>query len=145
MAVVLRRSGKLDEALEMLERVLEIKKKALKGTHTDIAMVYRNMAAVVYDQGKLDESVAIQERALALMVQTHEPAHTDVGLYKLYLGELVEEQKDYPRALKLLLEALECLNNLTQKLAEKGEKPKKRISTRTKDGNEAVERIYAAM
>lgn len=106
---------------------------------------YRNMAAVVYDQGKLDESVAIQERALALMVQTHEPAHTDVGLYKLYLGELVEEQKDYPRALKLLLEALECLNNLTQKLAEKGEKPKKRISTRTKDGNEAVERIYAAM
>ena len=79
-------------------------------------------------------------RSVRCLVQTHEPEHTDVGLYTLYLGELVEEQKDYPRALKLLLEALECLNNLPLKLRQG-----KRISGRTKDGNEAVERIRAAM
>jgi tetratricopeptide (TPR) repeat protein len=58
--------GKLDDAMELYGKALEIYKKTLGEDHTAVAGVYENMTKILESQGKLDDAMELHRKALKI-------------------------------------------------------------------------------
>ena len=65
IASVLRKQGQLDEALEMHEKALKIKRRALGEDHVHVAKSLEGLGCVYDDQGKFAEAMEMYGKALA--------------------------------------------------------------------------------
>jgi tetratricopeptide (TPR) repeat protein len=70
MAVVLHSQGKLDDAMELYGKALEIHKKTLGEDHWSAASTSNNMAIVLRSQGKLDDAMDLYGKALEIKKKT---------------------------------------------------------------------------
>ncbi|KAH8722805.1 hypothetical protein GQ44DRAFT_657694 [Phaeosphaeriaceae sp. PMI808] len=105
--------GKIAEAEEMYERVLQGKEEALSPNHTSTLNTVNNLGWLYVNQGKLAEAEKMLERALQGKEEALGPNHTSTlntvnNLGWLYRdqGKLAEAEKMYERALQGKEEAL---------------------------------------
>ena len=77
---MLRAQGKLDEAADVQERALRIKKKAYGQEHPEVAVTYGCLANVLQDQGKLDEAAAMHKKSLTISIKTLGEEHPSVAI-----------------------------------------------------------------
>jgi tetratricopeptide (TPR) repeat protein len=84
--------GKLTEAVEMYQRALEGKEKALGPDHTSTLMTVNNLGTLFSDQGKLKEAEEMYQRALVGYEKALGPDHTSTldtvnNIGNLYRGQ----------------------------------------------------------
>jgi tetratricopeptide (TPR) repeat protein len=118
--------GKLKEAEEMYERVLEGDEKALGPDHTSTLGTVNNLGLLYSGQGKLKEAEEMLRRALAGFEKALGPDHTSTletvnNLGNLYedQGKLKEAEEMYRRALAGYEKALSPDHNRTQRVLER--------------------------
>src|SRR6266545_3505182 len=125
----LRREGKYDEALQLVERSLEIRERLLGPDHPDVATAINSLAILHRQKGQYAKAEQLCRRSLAIREKTLGPDHPDVasslnGLGTLYhnRGECAKAEPFYQRALAIWEKALgpehpnvaTSLNNLAE-------------------------------
>src|SRR2546428_10954934 len=78
-AATLYSSGKLVEAIPLVQRALAIQEKALGPEHPDVAASLNNLARLDRAQGKYPEAEPLERRALALPAKALGPEHADAS------------------------------------------------------------------
>jgi len=76
---VLRSAGRYREALELADRVLEIRERVLGPDHPDVARAHIGRAAALTELGRDEEAMDHQRRALAILERVFGPDHFDVA------------------------------------------------------------------
>ncbi len=148
VAVVLRRAGRLDEAIEVLQASIAAVRHRAGDDHPDLALLHGNLGAALLDRGRGEAALAADHAALAVLDANREhrslrraaiEAHTAGALHKLGRDD---EAVDHGRAALAVLTALDQLegttatvarNNLAVALAGRGDR----------DG--AIEQLRAAL
>jgi tetratricopeptide (TPR) repeat protein len=144
-AVVHHRAGRLDEAKQLYQQILDIDPHHAKVHHLLGLIAYRtgaleeavellsqatrenktqptywfNLGVVLQKQGKEHEALSAYEHALTLHPQYPE-AHSNVGNVLMELGQLEGAATAYQRALRIRPEYVEAHNNLGVVLKEQG-------------------------
>jgi tetratricopeptide (TPR) repeat protein len=129
LALVRYREGEREEALEHMQRALELMEKVHGPEHPKVAVLYNNLGGVQAGLGKLAESLATQEKALGIRQTVLGPDHPDVATSYSNLGRLLADLGRYDEALERFEAALEIMD------AALGERHPKRISTLLAVGN----------
>ncbi len=112
LGVLLRNTGRLEEAERHLRRTLEIRPTLAKG--------HSNLAAVLKQQGRLEEAVAAYERALEVE-PGYAVAHYNLGILFKDQGRLAEAEKQYRAALRSQPKHAEARVNLGWVLMQQGQ------------------------
>lgn len=110
-ATLMFRSGRLDEAAALCERVLAARPQSLDAL--------RMLAIVRCQQGRLEDGVALFERALQVSPRQADVCN-DLGNALRMLGRTADAQKRYERALKIQPNYPEAHYNLGNVLTELG-------------------------
>ena len=79
LAVLLERSGQLEEARDLLRQVLASDEKTFEPGHPTIAIRQSNLAVVLQDLGQLEEARDLLRKALASDEKTFEPGHPSIA------------------------------------------------------------------
>lgn len=135
-AALLRKQGRYDEAIPIVERWLAIVEKALGPRDPNVATALNNLGTLYQDKGDYAKAEPIFKRALAIRENAVGPGHPDVAkdlnnlaaLY-YYKGDHSNAEPLYLRALAIVEKALgpwdelvaALLNNLGQLYKEKGD------------------------
>jgi tetratricopeptide (TPR) repeat protein len=106
-AMVLQSQGKLDDAMEMYGKALEIRKKTLGEDHFTVAVTYNNMAGVLQLQGKLDDAMEMYGKALEIRKKTLGEDHFTVAVTYNNMAIVLKSQGKLDDAIKLYRKALE--------------------------------------
>jgi pentatricopeptide repeat protein len=80
MAIVLRSQGKLDDAMELHRKALDIKQKTLGEDHSSLADTYNNMANILQSQGMLEDAMELYGKALEIKMKTLGEDHSSVAM-----------------------------------------------------------------
>src|SRR6266540_1221139 len=112
-ALKLRRAGKYDEALPLVERGLEIRERLLGTEHRDVAAAIDSLAGIYTGRGEYVNAEPLYRRALDIREKTLGKDHPDTArslnnladLYQ-YRGKYVEAEPLYKRALDIYEKAL---------------------------------------
>src|SRR6266508_2428425 len=134
-ALKLRRAGKYDEALPLVERGLEIRERLLGTEHRDVAAAIDSLAGIYTGRGEYVNAEPLYRRALDIREKTLGKDHPDTArslnnladLYQ-YRGKYVEAEPLYKRVLDINEKALgkdhpdtaTSLNNLAVLYASQG-------------------------
>lgn len=73
-AQLLRRTGKLEEAIALLERILPVADRVLAENHRDLLTAYNNLLVYMLEAGRLDAMPAVFARADAALTHTGQVA-----------------------------------------------------------------------
>jgi serine/threonine protein kinase len=82
----LRRTGRVDEALELQHRVLAARQAALGEVHEDVADSFSTLAALHYEKGEFETTIDYHRRALAMHEATLGGDHPQVAMDLSRLG-----------------------------------------------------------
>jgi CHAT domain-containing protein/Tfp pilus assembly protein PilF len=105
-SLALRRAGKYEEALPLIERALEIREGVLGPNHRDVCAALFSLAAIYSFKGEYAKSEPLFQRALAIRERILEPEHPDVATSLHGLANLYSDRSDYARAEPLYRRAL---------------------------------------
>ncbi|MEM9488469.1 MAG: CHAT domain-containing tetratricopeptide repeat protein [Myxococcota bacterium] len=97
----LRKKGRYDEALPLVQRSLKIREKALGPDHPDVAASLNNLAILHRSRGEYDEALPLYKRSLAIREKAQGPDHPDVAGSLNNLARLHESRGEYDEALPL--------------------------------------------
>jgi tetratricopeptide (TPR) repeat protein len=111
MGIVLKKQGKLDEALEAYNKALAIK--------PDYADVYNIMGNTLLEQGKLDEAIEAYNKALAIKPD-YADAYYNMGNALKDQCKLEEAIEAYNKALAIKPDYADAYNNMGNTLQEQG-------------------------
>ncbi|CAB1106731.1 unnamed protein product [Ectocarpus sp. CCAP 1310/34] len=101
-ALLLKAQGNYDEAGELYERSLAIRKTAALGPyHPDVAQWLNNWALLLESQGKYDQAGPLYDRSLAIRENVQGPDHPAVALTLNNRAGLLKAQGNYDEAGKL--------------------------------------------
>ena len=98
LATVRERQGLYDEALQLLERSLAIKRKTMAGSHPSVALTQQKLGAVHRALGNLDESLANLVPALATQIAARGEDNPAVAAVYTELGLTHMAAKNYEAA-----------------------------------------------
>jgi CHAT domain-containing protein/Flp pilus assembly protein TadD len=133
------RAGKYDEARQLAERALEIRRKELGIEHPDVAQSLNLLAVIYRFQGDYAKADQLNQQALAVRMNILGSEHPDVAQSLNNLATIYHEKGDYEKAEPLYQRALAIwertlgaehlqvatsLNNLAQIYYNKGDYPK---------------------
>ena len=107
----LQLEGRLDEAIDQLQKALEIQPGYLKALN--------NLGPALAGRGRVDEAIACYEQALSIDPQYAE-AHNNLGVTVLNHGRIDEAIAHFRRALEIKPEYADACNNLATALATQG-------------------------
>ena len=111
LGTLLQNRGELDEAIEHLERVLQLK--------PDSAQTHNNLGNALSDQGKLDQAVQHYQRAIQLNPDFAK-AHMNFGNALAKLGKRDEAIQQFERALQINPDYVKAHINLGNVLSAQG-------------------------
>ena len=114
LGVVLARQGKLAEAIQSYERLLQLK--------PEYAEAYNDLGNALVEQGKLPEAIQSYERALQLKPDKA-MVYINLGKALVEQGNLPEAIQNYERALQLKPDYADAYNNLGVAQARQGRLP----------------------
>jgi CHAT domain-containing protein/Tfp pilus assembly protein PilF len=103
------RSDTYNEALRLLEQVLEIREKLLGSDHPDFSRALNAMANVYSRRGEYAKAEPLYYRALAVREKSLGPEHPDTALTLNNLGLRCLERSDYAKAELFFQRALAIL------------------------------------
>ena len=98
--------GNYQEAITFFEQALEIKKKILPPTDTNLAVTYHNISMVYNKMGDYPKALSSYEKALAIQQQSLPPNHPDLASTYNDIGRVYRNMDDYPKALSFHEKAL---------------------------------------
>jgi serine/threonine-protein kinase len=84
--LLLYRSGKLAEAIDVHRRALALRERLLGPDHLEVAISANNLGLAVMDSGGIGDAIAILRRAGAIREKNLGPDHPDVALSLHHLG-----------------------------------------------------------
>jgi len=85
--------GRLDEAMELFEKRLEIEKKVFQyDDHPEMASTYQNIACVLKAQGKYDDAMHLFQKVLAINLATFGPDDTSTAIAYRHIGDVLCSQ-----------------------------------------------------
>jgi serine/threonine protein kinase/tetratricopeptide (TPR) repeat protein len=105
LALVRSDQGKKEEALEIGQRALEIRRTVLEYPHSDIASSLNNLAVHLTDLGRLDEAEAMYRESLEIRRAVLGAEHPQVATAVHNLGAILKEQGEYEQAIEHYREA----------------------------------------
>ncbi|MCA9704870.1 MAG: tetratricopeptide repeat protein, partial [Myxococcales bacterium] len=105
LGVLRREQGQLDDAVALLERVLDDRTARLGPEHADLAEVLEALADVERLQGRVDPALAHARRAVALLEQAHGPDYLDLRAPLVTLGKLELTRQHPEEATQILRRA----------------------------------------
>jgi CHAT domain-containing protein/Tfp pilus assembly protein PilF len=94
----LRRAGKYDEALSLIERALEMREGLLGPNHRDVSDALFSMGVISSLKGEYAKAEPLFQRALAIRERTLEPEHPDIATSLNSMANLYSDRGDYARA-----------------------------------------------
>ncbi|MFI5455263.1 MAG: tetratricopeptide repeat protein [Isosphaerales bacterium] len=111
-AVTLLRQGKYAQAMLLVEKALEIRRRLLTDDHPDTAQSYNNVAGILWKQGKYTQAQPLLEKVLEInrRLLTDDHPHT-AHSYNNLAGNL-QAQVKYAQAQPLFEKALEIYRRL---------------------------------
>jgi CHAT domain-containing protein/Flp pilus assembly protein TadD len=102
----LYRAGKYDEALQLAERVLEIRERVLGAEHPVVVATVNNLAILYQLIGDYTKAESLFQRTLTIMERALGPEHPDVARLLNNLAFLYKSRGDYAKAEQLYLRSL---------------------------------------
>jgi CHAT domain-containing protein/Tfp pilus assembly protein PilF len=105
----LYRAGKYDEALPLVEHVLEIRERVLGPEHPVVVATVNNLAILYQLIGDYTKAESLFQRTLTIKEKAHGPEHSDVARLLNNLAFLYKSRGDYAKAEPLYLRALTIL------------------------------------
>ncbi|HKX27680.1 MAG TPA: tetratricopeptide repeat protein [Blastocatellia bacterium] len=102
----LQRMGRFDEAIPLVERVLEIRKKILGPEHREVALAYSRLAVLYSIKGDFAKAEPLFQQARVIAEKALGPDHPEVAAALANLGILYVERGDYAKAEPLYQRAL---------------------------------------
>jgi CHAT domain-containing protein/Tfp pilus assembly protein PilF len=105
-SLTLRRAGKYEEALPLIERALEIREGLLGPNHRDVSAALFSSAVIYSLKGEYAKAEPQFQRALAIRERTLEPEHPDIATSLNGLANLYSDRSDYARTEPLYRRAL---------------------------------------
>src|SRR6266511_363300 len=102
----LRREGKYDEALQLVERSLEIRERLLGPDHPDVATAINSLAILHRQKGQYAKAEQLCRRSLAIRESALGPDHPHVADSLNNLASIYYNQGDFPKADLLFRRAL---------------------------------------
>ncbi len=113
LGLVYMKAGRIKEAIECLERCIEIDGQANQ------PMI--NLGAIYFGQGNLDKAQDLNEMAIKVQPDTSAQAHANLGLIWQQRNELDKSIESYERAIQYDPKLATVWMNLTSVLTMKGE------------------------
>ena len=101
-----RNKGNYPEAITFYEQSLEIFKKTLPSTHTNLAMSYNNIGEVYRHMGNYPKALSSHEKALSIRQQSLPPNHPDLSMSYNNIGAVYYSMDNYPKALSFYVKDL---------------------------------------
>ncbi len=105
LAVALLEQGELDEARELFERALLIRRAVFGTRDTALAESLNNLAELERRSGRLERSRSLHEAALEVRREVLEPGHPDIAESLNNLGVLLRDLGELDEAASLVGEA----------------------------------------
>mmetsp|Transcript_34991 Transcript_34991/g.84700 ORF Transcript_34991/g.84700 Transcript_34991/m.84700 type:complete len:366 (+) Transcript_34991:265-1362(+) len=114
IARLLLKEGRLEIALELFEKRLEIEKDLFqRDDDPKMASTYRNIAYALLLQGKHQNAMQKYQKALDIVSEANGPSHISVGLTFENIGEALQHQGRHEEASHRFQQALAiCRQNL---------------------------------
>ncbi|MDM8553668.1 tetratricopeptide repeat protein, partial [Desulfococcaceae bacterium HSG7] len=106
LAMVLRDSGELTEARDLLRQALLSVEKSFEPGHPTIANRQSNLARVLHDLGKLTEARDLLRQALISDEKSFEPGHPSIAIRQSNLASVLQDLGELTEARDLLRQAL---------------------------------------
>ena len=99
LAMLIESQGKYEEAKQLFNESLAIRKGVLGPEHPDLANSYNNMAGLLESQGKYQEAKLFYNKALVIRKKTLGIDHCDTAtIYNNLATMLVKEESEYQSA-----------------------------------------------
>src|SRR6266542_1195187 len=99
-------AGKYDDALPLVERVLQTREMALGAEHREVAGAVNRLAELYWQKSDYAKAEPLHQRALAIREKVLGPEHPEVASSLNNLANLYRQKGDYTRAESLHLRAL---------------------------------------
>ncbi|KAL3938790.1 MAG: hypothetical protein SGBAC_006376 [Bacillariaceae sp.] len=106
-AVVLQNQGKLEEAMALYQKALDIRLKVLGPDHEGTAGAYVGLANVEHDQGRPEEAMVLFQKALDIRCKVLEPEHEDMANTYYDMAHVLQDQNKLIEALSMKQKALD--------------------------------------
>src|SRR5262245_48747264 len=103
----LYRAGRYSDAIQIAQRVLAIREKALGRDHPDVATALNNLAVLYDNQGRYADAEPLLQRSLVIREKVLGRDHPDVATVLNNLAVLYESQGRYADAESLLQRSLD--------------------------------------
>ncbi len=107
LAETYARLGRLDRALPLLQRTLELRRAALGPDHQDTITALGNVGYILHALGRLDEALVYFEDAASRSERVHGPDHTELAAHLNNLGMLRVDMGRPGEAIALYQRAVE--------------------------------------
>jgi CHAT domain-containing protein/Tfp pilus assembly protein PilF len=107
-------AAKNDEALLLVERVLEIRERVLGPEHIDVADALNKLALINNIKGNFEKAEPFYQRALTIREKVLEPEHPFVAFTLANLANLYYERGDYAKAEPFYLRALAIMEKVLE-------------------------------
>ncbi|KAM7429374.1 hypothetical protein ABFA07_019768 [Porites harrisoni] len=98
--------GRYNQATELHEKALMIKKKIFGENHADVAKSYNDLAVVYYSQGEYNQAKELLKKALMIRKKIFGENHDDVTTYCNNLASVYTRLGEYTQAKELHEKAL---------------------------------------
>ena len=103
---VYHRLGEYNQAKELHEKALIIRKKIFGEDHADVATSYNNLASVYYSLGEYNQAKELHEKALVIRKKIFGEDHANVATSYNNLASVYNSLGEYNQAKELLEKAL---------------------------------------
>lgn len=101
LASVLRRLGRLDDAVKMVEEAMQGVPERARGSSA-YAGLLNTLSELRGEQERYGEAIALRRKALALLTKLFGPDHLQVAAAQGELAYMLIENREYPEAAQLL-------------------------------------------
>lgn len=106
LGLVLHLQGKIDEALQNLQKSLHIRQQLLGGFSTKVADSYNNIGNAYFDQGQLDKAYDSHVKCYDIYHQSLDSDDLRIALSLNNIGRVLEEQEKYEASINSYLKSL---------------------------------------
>ena len=107
-----QREGRLDVALDVALRQIEVRIRVLGTEHPDVAEDVNNLAVVLRDKGDYARAEALNRASVAIYVATHGMEHAESAVSLMNLAAVLYFEADYRSAEALSRKGLALLHGL---------------------------------
>ena len=103
---IVERTGDLDKALKLFNRVLSIWKKDFGEEHPEVAKAYYEIADIYYKRENHDKALDFLNKAITIQEKILDKEHPDLALSYNKIGNVYDDLNDYDKALDYYTKAL---------------------------------------